>query len=1714
MKSIILLFAFVGCVFTLSPNHEYKYKYEGRIGFGIPEIRNRVTGAGIKATVRLQAVSTERTLVKFEDIEVGEFLGDVQCELRQAMPLRYSRISGQARTLEEPFEVYFGRQQGHVMTVSKSDQEWVTNLRKSIVSFFVVDPMRVSSGAAEESSPLKNAVQANMRYLPKYFAIQEPTLFGNCYSDYSFLPYKFQSESEEHMGYKPEKNEDGIIQLYRMKRSINFNRCSEKVVLQQTGVGNTTYFGANQFGDVSSRSSVMTAQIERMGNNELFRLMKAKVEGHFTLNPFGMNQDKLMSISNQTFQLISVTALGSPFKLPPSTKPIRTWLMEVASPFEAPSVGRPSWVNFYNKPEAKYEPFLSESISTGIEVDSATMQKFTANLDSMIEEAASLMLSVSPLSSKDEISPFATYEARIISHLESSFRLAKGIDVKSLESLFEKYFQDSSEKSQMKLKLFIDVCSTSGVGAPLKMLLNQMEKNKVSPERIASIFFTLPNNLVETPVIDDLAKYVKTLNIQESPFLASTVWINYASVLNRVCLNRRTWNYTIPHTVFGRQDCSPSKVVNDILPFFKSQMQKAQETYERVIIVHAIGNLGTHEAVSFLNSVVRDRSLPPQVRAAAIYSLTRSKLPREMKDVVFRNLMPIVEGYEQRPYVRQAALAALVTWRPSASWWQRIGVSTWREPSNDVASFIYTLLESVAHNTDPFYRRERNIAQFVQPLAKPYTPSWRYSQNYFFGGFNPKKIMSTDTDASILREGDEVFPRELFGFIMNSFGGLRFSLMEVSYSSKFSYVPALKNVLEDILKYLPEGSKIRSAESRRAEERYGQDASAASRLLGADDQYSNIFFSMFDNLEIIAPFSKETVKKLMEGGVSRFLKRMSEGKELHLTKFFNPAPIEMFVPSEVGLPVFAKLSVPTVNGGEGKSVLQVDGQECSSIQQLFNAKQISFNVTTNYKFATKTLASLRALVPWSQHLVASGVESLKSVTLPVNFRFNVDMTAPEKNFSAHIVPTHHKAFPVVQAHTIPFVVRKSMWPGKVPQEFLQFEIISVLGGNKGVEEQQIKFSKSYTGLEGGLRWEGDVAFPFTLGNLISFYQHLDRFSELLTSPTVRLWSTTVHLNFGESETKEIHPSLFYAKPTGQFEKRKLMVPPPPNPNPFTEMFVTHLFLNGTEERAFEAGVLIRESLEQANSSDKYGMFTYYTRSPLKGYDPKPVAYCFNLELTTPAITSLESLRQILKQQVQTEIVGNIMGHGQCKDELVQFTGKLEVSSDRRKRLSSELQTVCEYDPIDPMSVFTTSPVYDEASLNIKYREPVDRQLLNVSYHVYDVIRGWSFPHIYFNYMNGNNPAGRINVSGRRYLGENQWRLNSLLPTENIVFDRFTLPHFFDQIIPIGGLSHAVRRADAPVVMFQRQLSQMTNQCTVDTNGKVLSFDKYWYTYAPQVCPTKIVMNRYDESAPMMVAGLDRKTKKYTGVVSSSFREMTISFDSKSLRVNGETVPLNRTRRAIYDKEGKYFAGVLTVRNYVEVAVPGNFTVRLSDDKIWVIPYPGMAGSYGGICGTYLRKSEKELIGPKNCLFSDDKLFGYAWSDYSRKECNSPFYRQQKLQVMKFQENCTKPKNMMSLSSESSFRVDPIPDDCLDFVYRIKKSVDICVSQTSVGICLPGCKLVDDALYDEVYDCWPKEYAPKELLQNLKRGYIRNKIPYRPIVTMTFKTDHARICSKK
>merc|ERR1711976_186510 len=351
---------------------------------------------------------------------------------------------------------------------------------------------------------------------------------------------------------------------------------------------------------------------------------------------------------------------------------------------------------------------------------------------------------------------------------------------------------------------------------------------------------------------------------------------------------------------------------------------------------------------------------------------------------------------------------------------------------------------------------------------------------------------------------------------------------------------------------------------------------------------------------------------------------MIEGKRIHLTKYLNPVTITTAVASEVGLPVIGTTIAPTIVYTEGKVKLTVEGQSNPTFYELVTSKKIDLDVEVKHKFVTKATTILRALVPWTQRAVATGIDSERQVNLPIKARLEVSRKEVDKYVKFTVTPTQSTQIPILYARNVPFTAFKSMWQNEDMIKSGDFKPLYVdLMKKQPLNHIEREFGMDLTGLKMKAIWDGDVDYPFQLGDIYEFFKRPERLFTTALGVDARQWRYGIFIDPSSSKTKQINlkasiipsgndagapvkePISVEDSNVKRYQKTKAMIEGTNFEN-FGAARV-ELAFTGSENRKYDAGMSWYTN--PTAQLEKTKIIAYALRTQLPLYSPSPKSIC-------------------------------------------------------------------------------------------------------------------------------------------------------------------------------------------------------------------------------------------------------------------------------------------------------------------------------------------------------------------------------------------------------------------------------------------------------------------------------------------------------------------------
>lgn len=307
-----------------------------------------------------------------------------------------------------------------------------------------------------------------------------------------------------------------------------------------------------------------------------------------------------------------------------------------------------------------------------------------------------------------------------IQRLAELLRMCTMTELKNIqETLRSQQQQGRSDAEQQKQEhILADALAIAGTRNTIEALAQQILTGKLQPAKAAQTLKALQG--LPAPS-DDQVMIISNLCANElvnrNPALKQSCWLTFGQMVGEVCLHKTQKN--AQQSAFGAQSgfnkdeiCAQHKkeIYKKTLT---DKYEQARTTYQKVLVLKALGNAGIDIAVPTLEQIVQNKREQRIVRIAAIDSLRRLRflMPRKIQ----RILLPIFQNTREHPQVRMAAFSMIMNTQPEQQCVDQITYTLAKERSQQVASFVYTTMQALSKSKVP---AQQQLAQHLKSALK------------------------------------------------------------------------------------------------------------------------------------------------------------------------------------------------------------------------------------------------------------------------------------------------------------------------------------------------------------------------------------------------------------------------------------------------------------------------------------------------------------------------------------------------------------------------------------------------------------------------------------------------------------------------------------------------------------------------------------------------------------------------------------------------------------------------------------------------------------------------------------------------------------------------------------------------------------------------------------------------------------------------------------
>jgi hypothetical protein len=568
--------------------------------------------------------------------------------------------------------------------------------------------------------------------------------------------------------------------------------------------------------------------------------------------------------------------------------------------------------------------------------------------------------------------------------------------------------QETEQPRHLALRLLTDVLAASGTNPSILVLKHMIERDIIPKEIAAQAIQAIPTYVIQpsNELIHVLMELTKTPVVREHKQLFKTLVMTIGEMISMTSSPRiHTTAKFVP-----RDQPMRSQFVKELI----SMLESTEERGVEAALIQALGLTAHHEIIPVLAHYVNDKSIPVYLRTKAIYSLHR--VAKYNQHQIWSLLRPVFRDTAEQTEVRVAAFDILLAVSDPNSFLERVAAMTWEEPDQELVSYIFSTLKSLAAIKTPCYKDLTQYAKVALDVCKP-VEGIQHSKSMMWTTFAEHFGLGSNLHLAYIQGRHSVIPRVIHLRLGNILANHWFQPLEATF-----HTHGIQHLLNKILG--PEAWENKDFESYYNEQYEGQ------RELNQEEEQMNLkyrhheplllslYTNFLGNQHRQYNLNKETLKNIVSeygqyySGTPYLLRALESGFSMHYIHAMNLFDFTYHVPNPTGLPLILQVEAPTIIKMKShlKAVLPTGEQKDT---------QITLDVAP--RISTQVVARMGVYAPFFQKFSGAGVKISGQVALP----FRGEMEIKNNKIAFGVMPHSIHApqvVPFVKYEVVPFTV--------------------------------------------------------------------------------------------------------------------------------------------------------------------------------------------------------------------------------------------------------------------------------------------------------------------------------------------------------------------------------------------------------------------------------------------------------------------------------------------------------------------------------------------------------------------------------------------------------------------------------------------------------------------------------------------------------------------
>merc|ERR1719347_1642103 len=687
------------------------------------------------------------------------------------------------------------------------------------------------------------------------------------------------------------------------------------------------------------------------------------------------------------------------------------------------------------------------------------------------------------------------------------------MSLSELEHLESKIMSESQSTGMKSMeKIFYDILSLVGTNPSTMLIVKKVKEGSLpTPVLIKVVSLALRNIRYPTQeLMEELVNMIQSSAVKSNKMLYTSSMLQLSNLFYHAYVNPTTMRNNFPTKVFGVFGTKESEVLTGkFIPLLVEEIEQTESEHVRLSAILALGKTGHLKGLKTLVKVIEhvEGSIPATKesmiearRTIAVNALKRvvKMNPTEMRPILMSIIVNPVESAE----VRIAAISILPFAQPTTAELQKLAIRSWMEPSEQVASFIFSTLRSLAYSQVPELRTVGLKARSVLPLIKGERFGLQYSHNVHFSSYVEYMRTLINNKYELVNSKESLIPHKLSMKTVYYGPSNSFKVPAIEFSA---YTYGMDFLLEKYLRFFSTeeltNPTIRSELNKITEELKLKTRKLSTPFTFLHGSWAGIESTLYLDSDIVLESLEKLSRKMQSGHEMEF-------NQVGATQVFEQT--NMYV-TETGFPVMAISTLPIVYAVKGS--VKVSGIEGN------RTPVISAKVVPVLNGKLQTIYGV--VTPFTKELIGSGVDMSLHSSIPVEVEGKI--TRGEIELAIR-TPSE-----IMRSGRQTETLHVFVMPYSFKYNFLQVTPIthslSLKKISSGIKRQPVEMEIGQSlGLSAQLKYKSEAMFT----DLYSYIQKIVQHTPLSVIPSglfpssVKMSSFSINYHPARSQTKEFN----------------------------------------------------------------------------------------------------------------------------------------------------------------------------------------------------------------------------------------------------------------------------------------------------------------------------------------------------------------------------------------------------------------------------------------------------------------------------------------------------------------------------------------------------------------------------------------------------------------